>query len=162
MKALAISLLVAIAVVAQADLRSDIASSNRQIHAAMMKKDMKALDQIFKAGMTKDFVYTENGQKQSYAQMMAGMKMGFQSLTKMTKVDTKIKSVQEKGNMGTCMSEHMMEGWTMGKDKKQHKMAFIGMAKETYRKVGGHWKMARMDWTASKMTMDGKAVPMGG
>ena len=43
--------------VSNADLRSDINAMNLKIGKAMVKGDMKALDAMFKAGMTSDFKY---------------------------------------------------------------------------------------------------------
>lgn len=161
MKALALSLLILSAiVVAKAEgLRAAIEASNKKIHKAMMAKDFVALDKMFKAGMTKDFKYTEAGKTQTYAQMMAGMKMGLSQMSNIT-ASTKILSLKESANTGTCTALHTMGGTMIGQDKKKHTTKFTGTAVETYRKVGGQWKMASMDWKATSMMMDGKAMPM--
>lgn len=162
MKALALTLLALGAfVVAQASgLRASIEASNKKIHTAMKKKDFVALDRIFKAGMTKDFTYVENGKTETYDVMMQGVKMGLGQMQKVSEVSTKIVSVKEKGNVGTCTAMHTMAGTVVGTDKKKHAMSFSGTAVETYVKVGKDWKMSKMEWKASKMLMDGKPMPM--
>lgn len=163
MKALALTMLALGAfVVAQASgLRASIEASNKKIQTAMMKKDFATLDKIFKAGMTKDFRYVENGKTEAYDVMMQGIKMGFGQMQKITTVKTKIMTLNEKGNGGTCTSEHTMAGTMVGEDKKKHSMSFTGASVETYVKVGKDWKMSKMEWKATKMTMDGKPMPMG-
>ena len=164
MKAVALTLLLLGAIgIAQADgLRAAVEASNKKISAAMMKKDFAGLDKIFKAGMTKDFTYTEAGKTQSYDTMMSGLKMGLGQYSKITKVSTTIKSISEKGNAGTCTAEHVMAGTVVGADKKTHTSSFTGIAVETYVKVGKEWKMSKMEWKSSKMMLDGKPMAMPG
>jgi hypothetical protein len=152
-----------IAVSPAESLKNAIISGNKTVHQAMRNRDSAALTKIFRATCTKDFKYVENGQTQNLDQMIAGMKGGMDSMKKVTKADTKIISVTEKGNTGTSNTVHILEGITMGPDKKEHKMGFSGTCVETYVKVNGKWKMSKMVWKSMKMTMDGKPMEgMGG
>lgn len=158
MKALLIGIaLIGSFVVAQASgLRAELEAWNKAVHKMMMKKDVAGLEKTMKTGVTADFVYIENGQKQNFSQMMENMKMGIGMMTKITKADSKILSLKESGNKATCQVQHMMEGTMVGPDKKSHTNSFIGTAEESYVKVNGKWKMAKMNWKAQKMLIDGK------
>jgi hypothetical protein len=141
-------------------LKSQIKAMNKPIRAAMMKKDIDGFAKVVKGGITPDFKYSENGQAMSFDQMLDGMKQGFAMYSKITKADTHLVKVSEKGAMGSAIEKHVMEGTGMGPDKKAHKMAFMGTSIETYKKVKGKWMMASMNMKTDKMTMDGKAMPM--
>ncbi|AIE87919.1 nuclear transport factor 2 family protein [Fimbriimonas ginsengisoli] len=149
-------------------LRAQSEAMNKKIHAAMMKKDFAALGKIIKAGTTKDFVYMETGMKgpgQNFDQMMANMKMGFNTFQKITTVNSKIVSLKEKGNKAAGTTEHVMGGIMIGPDKKPHKVMMLGKSQDSFVKVGTQWKMSKMVWTNGKMTMDGKPMDpskMGG
>lgn len=145
--------------VSNADLRSDINAMNLKIGKAMVKGDMKALDAMFKAGMTSDFKYEEGGKTMTYDQMMAQMKASMSSL-KCTSAVAKLRTLKEKGNMGTSTESHMMKGTMTGPDKKPHSMTMSGMSTNTYVKVGKMWKMSKMSWGKSTMMMDGKPMDM--
>ncbi len=146
--------------VSNADLRSDINAMNLKIGKAMVKGDMKALDAMFKPGMTKDFKYEEGGKTMTYDQMMAQMKASMSAM-KCTSAVAKLVTLKEKGNMGTSTESHVMTGtMTGGPDKKLHKVSFSGMSTNTYVKVGKMWKMSKMSWGKSTMMMDGKPMDM--
>lgn len=160
-----VALAIVVACAPAQSLRSAVTSSNKQICAAMKKKDFKALEKIFKSTMTSDFKYEENGQTQNYDQMMAGMKMGLGQYTKLTEVWTKIVSLKETGSTGSGVMSHMMAGTIVGQDKKVHKMTFSGTSNDSFVKQNGKWKMSKMSWGSEKMTMDGKPfdpTKMGG
>ena len=94
--------------------------------------------------------------------MVSGIRMGLSAYTKMTQVSMTVLSAKERGDKGSVVERQMMDGIVMGPDKKAHKMSYVGLSTETYRKVNGQWKMATMSVKTDKMTMDGKPVPMGG
>ncbi|MEI8281441.1 MAG: nuclear transport factor 2 family protein [Armatimonadota bacterium] len=129
--------------VSAADLKSDINAMNLKIGKAMVKGDMKALDAMFNAGMTKDFKYEEGGKTMTYAQMMEQMKASMATM-KCTSAVAKLVTLKEKGNSATSTESHVMKGTTMGADKKSHTMSFSGMSTNTYVKVGKDWKMSKM------------------
>ena len=145
--------------VALADLRSDIESMNKKVHAAMMKRDIDAFVKIVKPRVTSDFKHVENGQTTNFDQMVGTMKTSFQSMGKITKSTSKVLTLKVKGNVGTTTEHHLMSGEISGEDKKKHVLTFSGTTTNTYRKEGGVWKMSVMKWTTQKMLMDGK--PMG-
>lgn len=161
MKLLTVTLAaVSLVAVSNADLRSDINAMNGRIGSAMVKGDMKALDAMMKAGMTKDFKYIEGGKTMTYDQMMVQMKASMSSM-KCTSAVAKLLTLKEKGNMATSTESHVMKG-TMppGADKKVHTMSFVGTSTNTYVKVGKDWKMSKMSWGKSTMMMDGKPMDM--
>lgn len=138
-------------------LRSSIEKSNNAIHVAMMKKDVKSLKKILKDGTTPNFKYSENGQTMGFDQMFAMMSMSVTQMN-MTKADSTILKVSEKGNVGSASSKHMMAGTMVGQDKKKHTMTFTGVSEDSFVKVGGKWKQASMAWKSQTMTMDGKVM----
>jgi hypothetical protein len=153
-------MVIGLAVCAHASLKSDMDSMNTAVQKALMKKDIAGFKKAVKAGSTSDFKYIERGKTMDLDTMCEMMKQGLGSLTKVTEASTKIKDLKEKGNTATCTAIHTMKGTMMGPDKKSHKMVMIGTSKDTYKKVNGKWKMSIMEWTADKMTMDGKPMDM--
>ena len=132
---------------------------NTKIGAAMVKGDMKALESMIKAGVTSDFKYIENGQTQTFAQMMEQMKGSFKTM-KVTSAKVDLVSLKEKGNSATSAEKHVMLANMTGPDKKSHKISFTGTSTNTYVKVKGKWMMSVMNWGKSVMTMDGKPMDM--
>lgn len=146
---------------AGSSLKSQVEAMNKPIDAAFKKKDIAAFTRVVKGGMTPDFKYIDDGSKpMDYDHMVAGMKQAFAVYQKITKVETSVLSVKEKGNAGTAVERHTMEGLVAGPDKKPHKMVFVGTSTETFRKVHGMWLMASMSMKTDKMTMDGKPMSM--
>ena len=165
MKVAAISLVVVglVSFAPAQSLKAQASKFDSIISHAMMKKDMKTLEKLLKAGVTSDFVYVEDGQKQNFAQMFANMKQGIGMMKSFKVCSAHSSNIKEKGNKGSGMTTHTMIGTTTGPDKKTHVMNFVGTSTDTYVKVGGQWKMSRMEMKTTKMTMDGKPMPgMGG
>ena len=155
-------LLLAVSAVSQAQsLKSQIQAMNKPISKVMKKKDVEGFKKLVKGAVTPDFKYSEDGRSMGFDEMVEGMKQGFAIYSTISKVDTKIVTVSQKGTAGTAVEKHMMEGTMMDpKTRKSHKVAFIGTSHETYKKVKGKWLMASMDMKTDKMTMDGKPMPM--
>ena len=146
-------------------LKSQIRKVDGPICKAMMRKDIEGFKKIVKGATTPDFKYSEGGPAMGFDDMIQGMKQGFAMYSKITKAETKLVSVKEKGTEGSSVEKHTMVGMMMGPDKKSHKVAFMGTSNSTYKKVNGKWLMASMNMKTDKMTMDGKpmaAPPMGG
>ena len=153
---LILSLLVISAVSFAGSLKSEIEAMNAKVTACLKKMDIAGFEKIVKAGVTSDFKHVENGKAMNFSQMVTQMREGMKSMSKITKIGTKLKSLKESGNTATATTWHMMEGVMIGPDKKSHTMGFSGTSTDVFRKVGGKWKMASMTWTDQKMTMDGK------
>lgn len=141
---------------AMASLKSDIVAMNKKLRVAMMKKDVDAFKKICKGRMTEDFKYVENGQEQSFDEMVNQMSASWKTTDKVTKVSSEIMSCKEKGNSGVAKMHHVMEGTMKGGDGKSHTFRFVGVSTDTFRKVKGVWMMASMSWGEQKMFMDGK------
>lgn len=157
MKTLAISIAaLCLAGSAAASLKSEIEAMNVQLSKAFLKRDMAMFNRITSSSVTKDFKYTEEGRTMNYEQMLAEMKMGFSNFKSITVSKTVVVACSEKGNTGSAKSRHRMAGEMMGPDKKPHKFTYTGVSNDTFRKEGGKWKIATMNWTETKMTMDGK------
>ena len=142
-------------------LRSQVEAANKTTHKLMMAKDVKGLTKEWKGAATKDFKYVEAGRTMNMDQMCQGMAMGLGGMKKVLKADSKPLSVKEKGNTGTSTTSHVMEGITVGPDKKSHTVTFTGVSTETYVKQGGKWKMSKMVWGKQTTLMDGKPMPTG-
>ena len=137
-------------------LKSTIISMNKKVSATLVKGDLKAFEKITRAGVTKDFVYSENGQNMTYDQMLKQMKDGMGQMGKIVSAESKLVKLDIKGNTASGVCSHTMKTITKGKDKKNHVMVMTGKSVDTYVKVGDTWKMSKMAWTNAKMTMDGK------
>jgi hypothetical protein len=138
------------------NLRKDIESANKKIHAAFMKKDIGAFEKITREVTTSDFKYVENGKTETYDDMIAGMKQSFAMMQKMKSADSKILNLSVHGDTGTCETRHRMVSISEGPDHKAHTMVFSGVSKDGFRKESGEWKMSSMEWVKETMTMDGK------
>lgn len=162
MKKLSIGLaLMALALGAFAgDLKSEIEAVNKKVHAAFMKKDVKAFEAALKDRVTADFKHVENGVSQDFKTMCEQMKQGFAMAKKVIGSDTKVLSVKESGNSATATVVHKMTMIMTGPDKKDHKYEFSGTSTDQYKKIGGKWKMASMTWKEQKLLMDGKPMDM--
>lgn len=157
-----IVLFAAVSAIGHADsLKSEIQKMNKPISNAMKKRDVAAFKKIVQGGVTSDFKYSEDGRAQTFDEMVEGMKQGFAMYSTISRADTKIISVSEKGTSGTAVEKHTMAGTMIDpKSKKKHVVVFEGTSNETYKKLNGKWLMASMDMKTDKMTMDGKPMPM--
>lgn len=144
------------------ELRNTIKRDSSKIAKYMMKKDFKGMEKHLKSTTTPDFKYIEAGNTINLKQMIAQMKMGMGQFTKVTKVDSKVLTVQQQGNKANVTMMHAVEGKMKGPDKKTHTMRMSGNTIESYVKVGSKWKLAVMDWKESQMMMDGKPMAMPG
>ena len=140
-----------------ATLKSSILEMNKKVCAALVKGDFKAFEKITRAGVTKNFVYSENGKTESYDEMLKQVKQSM-SMGKVTSASSTLVKLDIKGNSATGSTTHTMKMVTKGSDKKNHTMVVTGKSVEVYVKVGNDWKMSKMTWVSSKMTMDGKAL----
>lgn len=141
-------------------LKTEIEAMNAKVTQALMKKDLTTFEKVVRGGVTKDFKHIENGQTQSFDEMLVGMKQGMAMCKKMKQCTAKLVSLKESGNTALAITRHSMTAIIVGEDKKDHVMAFTGDSRDTYRKVGGKWKLASMEWTNMKTTMDGKPFDM--
>src|SRR5438309_2058882 len=106
-----IVLFVAVSALGHADsLKSEIQKMNKPISNAMRKKDVAAFKKVVKGGVTSDFKYSEDGRALTFDQMIDGMKQGFAMYSTITRADSKIVSVREKGSSGTAVEKHTMLG----------------------------------------------------
>jgi len=140
-----------------ATLKSSILDMNKKVCSALVKGDFKAFEKYTRAGVTKNFVYTENGKSESYDEMLQQVKQSM-SMGKITSANATLLKLDIKGNSATGTTSHTMKVVTKGGDKKNHTMVVTGKSYETYVKVGDTWKMSKMAWGSSKMTMDGHAL----
>ena len=157
--AVVFALLAGCVVVNASDLRSEIEAMNKVVQSAFLKRDIGAFEKAVKSRVTKDFKYSEEGKSMSFDQMVALMKQSFAMSSKVTKADSKIMSLKEKGNSGTCTTSHDMVMVMVDEKKKTHTMGFAGTSTETFVKEKGKWLMSSMTWGEQKMTMDGKPYP---
>ena len=148
---------VGFAAISSSDLRSEIKDMNAQMGNAMRRGDMKAITAIIKAGCTKDFSYVEAGKSSNMDQMLTNMKAGLSAM-KTTSAKASLLTLKEKGSNAVATEKHEVAGIMTDKNKKTHRIVFIGTSTDTYVKVGKEWKMSKMEWTANKMTMDGKPM----
>lgn len=136
--------------------RVQIDAFNKAVGATFMKRDTDAFAKVIKAHMTKDFKYVEAGKSMSFETMLSMMKQTFASVTSVTRADSKILKLTEKGDVATASVSHTMVATSVDPKKKTHKMVFMGTSLDTYKKVNGKWLLAVMSWQSQKMLMDGK------
>lgn len=158
MKRLALLPVLAFAALAapQSALQKHLEGQAKKIDACLLKMDMAGFEKLVRPNATKDFKHVENGRSLNLDQTIAQMKSGLVGLKKLTKVESKFLSFKQTGNTAVAKQSHLMAGILVGPDKKEHMMAYSGVSMNTYRKEGGVWKMAIMDWKATSMTLDGK------
>ncbi len=143
------------------DLKSHIASFDRQMTSAMMKKDFTQVKKLIKGEIAPNFVYEENGRRQSLEQMLAGIKMGIGQMN-LRYANSKVLTLMNKGTSQVATVHHQIGGTAVGEDKKMHKMTFDGVSENTYVKIGKTWKMSKMRWIKQSTMIDGKEIPTQG
>jgi len=162
MRAFWVAVVLAGSVVGHAEsLRETLASRDAALTKAMKAKDFAKIKKLIKSFVSSDFVYVEEGRKQTADQMLAGMKMGLGALKKVTVANAKILTLKETGNTAVATSIHSAGGLVAGRESKPHEMVYIGDVVETYKKIDGKWKLQSMRWNNTKMTMDGKPFNPG-
>lgn len=160
--ALALSMVLLSGAAFAGSLKDEYSDKNGMILQALAANDMRAFEKIMRPMITKDYTYVEMGQKMTFDQMVANMKMGMGMMKKPIKAMGKILSVKETGNTGVIMEMQGMSGMMMGEDKKPHKMEYTGQARMDMVKIKGKWFLKTMTVLKSSMKMDGKEMPMGG
>ena len=158
--AIAISLFAVIASANAQSLRSQIEAADKTIHKCFIAKDVKGFATFLKGEVTSNFQYVEAGKAMNFDQMVKGMDQGLAGFSKITKADSKIVTLVEKGNTASATIHHTMEGTMVGQDKKTHKMTFTGLSTDNYVKQAGKWKMSKMTWGKQTMLLDGKPMNM--
>lgn len=149
--------LVSLVAMASAEsLKDHVNRINAIVVKSMKAKDIAMFEKAMKPSVTPDFKYIENGQTMNYKTMVENMKMGYQMMDKVTKVDIKVNSIKEMGTKGTAVYTVDMVSTMIGEDKKVHKMGFKGKATDVYVKSKGKWLCKSMTWSNVVMTMDGK------
>ena len=141
---------------ASESLRSTIESANKKIVANMLKRDFAGLEKVMKSSMTPDFKYIEEGRTMSFQDMFSMLKQGMGQYTKMVETKSILLTLKEKGITATSTSRHTQAGMMPGPDQKDHKMVFVGISTDTYKKVKGKWLMSSMSMKTESMTLDGK------
>ena len=131
---------------------------------AIKARDVTAFANVMKTSITPDFKYTEGptAKPMGFDGMVAGMKAGLGMMKDISVADMHILSLKQTGDTATVLTSHKMVGHTLpGKDKKSHLMSFSGVSVDTYKKVGGAWKMSGMAWKSQEQKMDGKPMTGG-
>ena len=137
-------------------LQKQFEAQMAKIDKCLLNKDIAGFEKLVKPMVTKDYKHIEMGRTLNYNQMIAEMKQGLAMMGKVTVARSKFITFKQTGNTVVAKQSHRMEGTMTGQDKKTHTMAFVGTSQNTYRKEGGVWKMAIMDWKKQDMLMDGK------
>jgi hypothetical protein len=152
--------LIAVAGLAQADLRSEIAAAHQKVEKAAMSKDIKGAEAAYKESVTSDFKYVHAGKAQDFKTFLHEFTETIAMTDKVTTHSTRIISLKENGNKATGEVERKMAGTMKNPDNSIHTMDWTGVFTEEYRKVGGKWKTAKMIEGKQKFLMDGKLVKM--
>ncbi len=137
-------------------LQKQFEAQMAKIDKCLLNKDIAGFEKLVKPMVTKDYKHIEMGRTLTYDQMVAEMKQGVGMMNKVTVAKSRFLTFKQTGNTVVAKQSHRMEGTMTGPDKKSHIMAFVGVSVNTYRKEGGVWKMAIMNWTKQDMLMDGK------
>ncbi len=156
---------VSICVASAESLQQFVNSLGAKYDRAIQTADIDAFSKLLKENSTPDFAYYEKSVPASKPmnrdQMVATMAQSFKGMGKVDKVESKTLSVKEKGNTGVATTTHAITNVVKGpSDKKAKVMVYTGKSMDEYRRVGGKWKLTKMTWIETKMTIDGK--PVGG
>ena len=152
--------LIAVAGLAQADLRSEIEASRQKIQKASLAKDIKGAEAAYKEIVTPDFKYVDGKQTQDFKTFIGNFTGSIAMMVKVDSSSTRIVSLKETGDKATGKIEQKMTGVMKGEGKKTHKIDWTGLFTEEYRKVGGKWKTATMIQGKQIFLMDGKPAKM--
>ncbi len=155
-----VMLLVAVAGLSQADLRSEIMSARHKQEKAAMARDMKKANSAMQEFMTSDFKYVQDGKTQDAKTFISNFDASMVMMEKITSSTSRIITLKENGSKGVAKVELKMIGTMKGEGKKLHAIDWTGNFTEEYRKVGGKWKSSKMTAGPQKFLMDGKAVKM--
>lgn len=139
-------------------LKHKIARVNKEVAAAIKRKDLAAFERIVRANTTSDFQYSENGQKMGFDQMLGEMKQSFGMMKRVIVAKAVSSHIAVHGDMATSSTSHHIVATMAGPDHKTHRMDMAGVSADTYKKEGGAWKLASMTWGAQTMKMDGKKI----
>jgi hypothetical protein len=149
------------------DLRTQLGSMGDAVQKAMMNRDIAAFNMALKGRVTPDFKYyeTASAKPMTYDQMIAGMKMGFASMSSVKMAEMKVLSVKpdkvDMADSATVVTSHHMSAITTDAKKKSHVMTFSGTSIDTYKKVGGNWLMSSMTWKLQETKLDGHRMKPG-
>ena len=153
-------LLVVVAGLSQADLRSEFLAARNKQEKAALNKDFKAAEAAMKESITSDFKYIQAGKAQDAKTYMGEFMETLKMMEHIDQSGTRVISLKETGSKGAGEIELSMKGTMTGPDKKPHAIDWTGRFKEEFRKVGGKWKLAVMTQGKQKFLMDGKPVKM--
>lgn len=137
------------------NLKDYASKSHGEVAATLQKNDMAAFERVTRSHVTADFKSKENGKWMTFKEMLTQMKMQM-AMMKVNKCQAMVTKAMEKGNTGTTWTKHSMSGTMMTPDKKSHKITYAASSKDTWVKAGKGWKVSKMEWTDTHMTMDGK------
>ena len=151
--------LIAVAGLSHADLRSELNAFHAKVERASKAKDVKGAEAAYRAGVTSDFKYVQDGQTQDLKTFLANFSASIAMTDKVTSASVRIISLTEHGNKATGKVERRMKG-TIKMQQKLHSIDWTGLFTEEYRKVGGKWKTATMTAGKQKFLMDGKPAKM--
>ena len=152
--------LIAVAGLAQADLRSELKADRGKLQKAIMAKDIKGTEAAMRETLTPDFKYIQDGKAQDSKTFIGNFTATIVMMDKITSSSTRLLSLKESGDRATGKIEHHMTGTMKAPHKKTHAVNWTGVFTEEYRKVGGKWKTATMTAGPQKFLMDGKPVMM--
>lgn len=152
----ATSLIILVSAAHAGPVQKQLEAQMAKIDRCLLNKDFAGFEKLCRGSMTKDFKHIEMGRALTFDQMLAQMKQGMGMMSKINLVKSKFTSFKQTGNKIVVNQSHLMKGVMIGEDKKSHTMSFSGVSMNTYRKEGGVWKMAIMNWTKQDMLMDGK------
>ncbi len=143
-------------------LRTQITAMDDVLHKAFMNKDISAFAGAMRGHVTADFKYYDNptAKPMGFDQMVSGIKMGFSQMSEMVSEQSKLLNVKMSGNTATAYTVHYMSYKSVDKQKKVHTGTFSGVSIDTYKNVGGAWKMASMAWKSQEIKSDGHRIKM--
>jgi ketosteroid isomerase-like protein len=144
---------------ARADVKQEMKELGARAEKAFAAKDAATLINM----LDEKFVWKHCDGRPNENKKQAGDGLkAFFAMADSIKITFKDKSIVQKGNVVTLVSEETME-CTMkpGQDKKVHKMKSVNTSKETWVKTAKGWKATMFeDLPGAKVWMDGKPFDM--
>jgi hypothetical protein len=148
-----VCLLVGVPLLAQADLRSDLAAKYRQLDRIVARKDAAGVSAWIRANTTADFTYTSRDKK-SFARTAfeKGLRDQIAITRKVVGARTRVTSAKVSGNTATLVTDSDTTAIVVF-DTRPMKLIDTSHTTDTWVRTSGGWRLKRSVQTAGNTQM---------